>query len=177
MNINQAAVGDISSWDSWQLRWRRRGETSKVIISWFSVREREQSNQDMKILKDGRITLLGPVTQSELQTRSRIQSGGRWLVMEAIWSGGWSASHQVAAAGLGSVTSRVHKFLHQHQLHRIYTILWEEIGTFDTKIPSLRVGFEDLCWPYQVDNLFKPHLSKILNRFFEYHIYIVSIKI
>ena len=41
MNINQAAVGDISSWDSWQLRLRRRGETSKVIISWFSVRERE----------------------------------------------------------------------------------------------------------------------------------------
>ena len=77
MNINQAAVGDISSWDSWQLRLRRSGETSKVIISWFSVREREQSNQDMKILKDGRITLLGPVTQSELQTRSRIQSGGR----------------------------------------------------------------------------------------------------
>ena len=76
MNIIQDAVGDICSWDSWQLRWRRSGETSKVIISWFSVREREQSNQDIKILKDGRITLLGPVTQSELQTRSRIQSGG-----------------------------------------------------------------------------------------------------
>ena len=40
MYINQAAVGDIYSWDSWQLRWRRSGETSKVIISWFSARER-----------------------------------------------------------------------------------------------------------------------------------------
>ena len=47
MNINQAAVGDISSWDSWQLRLRRSGETSKVIISWFSVRERaEQSGYE-----------------------------------------------------------------------------------------------------------------------------------
>ena len=148
MNIIQDAVGDICSRDSWQLRWRRRGETSKVIISWFSVREREQSNQDMKILKDGRITLLGPVTQSELQTRSRIQSGGREVIGDGgnlIWGVIRSASHQVAAAGLGSVTSRVHKFLHQHQLHWIYTILGEEIGTFDTKIPSLRVGFQDLC--------------------------------
>ena len=41
MNVNQVAVGDICSRDSWQLRWRRSGETSKVIISWFSVRERE----------------------------------------------------------------------------------------------------------------------------------------
>ena len=147
MNINQAAVGDISSWDSWQLRLRRSGETSKVIISWFSVRERaEQSGyEDTQGREDNSprsgYTIRAADKEQNTKWREVIGDGGNliWGVMIR------SASHQVAAAGLGSVTSRVHKFLHQHQLHRIYTILWEEIGTFDTKIPSLRVGFEDLC--------------------------------
>ena len=56
-----------------EAEWRNiKGDNQLVLCQ----REREQSNQDIKILKDGRITLLGPVTQSELQTRSRIQSGG-----------------------------------------------------------------------------------------------------
>ena len=146
MNINQAAVGDISSWDSWQLRLRRSGETSKVIISWFSVRERaEQSGyEDTQGREDNSprsgYTIRAADKEQNTKWREVIGDGGN-----LIWGVIRSASHQVAAAGLGSVTSRVHKFLHQHQLHRIYTILWEEIGTFDTKIPSLRVGFEDLC--------------------------------